>query len=160
MGFFGHLRVGTENYIPIFQFIISPLPALLGLAILPGVAQVPSKLWRGQGTFEQMTNTLTYSMAPSILVRSVVNDMLLGGVPANLVAGHLYALAAAMNGEFGPVMAMVFWINMLGIYILGFDLWVVILGTIAIRRVQRIPWWAAALIMLFAYLLWFYGLNG
>jgi hypothetical protein len=86
--------------------------------------------------------------------------MLLGGVPANLVAGHPYAFAAAMNGEFGPVMAMVFWIYMLGIYILGFDLWVVILGTIAIRRVQRIPWWAAALIMLFAYLLWFYGLNG
>lgn len=27
-------------------------------------------------------------------------------------------------------------------------------------RVQRIPWWAAVLIMLFSYILWFYGLAG
>jgi type VI protein secretion system component VasF len=36
----------------------------------------------------------------------------------------------------------------------------VALGTLAIRRVQRIPAWSAALIMLFAYLVWFYGLGG
>jgi hypothetical protein len=33
------------------------------------------------------------------------------------------------------------------------------LCTIAIRRVQRIPLWAAALAMIAAYLLWTYGIE-
>lgn len=160
VGFFGQLRVGTEHYVPIFQWLISPLLALLGLAVMPGLAHVLSKLWRGQGTYEQMVNTLAYAQVPSILVRSVINDMLLGGVPANLIAGHPYAFTAAMDGEFGPAAATLWWVYMIGIYISGVDLWIVVLGTLAIRRVQRIPVWAAALIAVFAYVLWFYGVAG
>lgn len=160
VGFFGQLRVEATHYVPIFNWVVSPLLALLGLAVMPGLAHVLSKLWRGQGTYEQMVNTLVYAQVPSILVRSVINDMLLGGVPANLLTGHPYAFTAAMNGEFGPAMAALWWAYMIGIYIVGIDLWIVVLGTLAIRRVQRIPWWAAALIMLFVYGLWFYGVAG
>lgn len=160
VGFFGQLRVGTAYYVPISNWLISPLLGLLGLAVMPGLAQVLSKLWHGQGTFEQMVNTLVYAQAPSILVRSVINDMVLGGTPANFLAGHPYAFTAAMNGEFGPAMATLWWVYMLGIYIAGVDLWIIVLGTLAIRRIQRIPWWAAGLIMLFVYGLWFYGVEG
>ena len=160
VGFFGHLPVGLEDYVPIFHLVITPLLSLLGLAILPGLVQVLSKLWHGQGTYEQMVNTLAYAQAPSILIRTILNDMLLGGVPANLLTGHPYAFSGAMNGEFGPAVAAIWWAYMLGVYIVGIDLWIVTLGTVAIRRVQRIPWWAAALVMLFAYLVWFYGLAG
>jgi hypothetical protein len=160
VGFFGQLRVGLEDYVPIYHGLISPLLALLGLAVIPGLAHVLSKLWRGQGTYEQMVNTLAYAQVPSILVRSVINDMLLGGVPTNLLTRHPYAFTAAMNGEFGPAVATLWWVYMVGIYIFAVDLWVIVLGTLAIRRVQRIPWWASALITLFVYVLWFYGLAG
>ena len=160
IGFFGQLRVGLEGYVPIFHLVVGPLLALLGPVVMPGLAQVLSKLWHGQGTFEQMVNTLVYAQAPSILIRSAINDLLLGGIPANLLAGHRYAFTAAMNGEFGPAVAALWWAYMIGIYIGAVDLWVVALGTIAIRRVQRVPWWAAAAIMLFSYVLWFYGLAG
>jgi hypothetical protein len=160
VGLFGQLRVGTERYVPIFGWVISPLLAVLSLVVMPGLAHVLSKLWRGQGTFEQMINALAYAQVPSILIRSVFNDMLLGGVPANLIAGHPYAFTAAMSGEFGPTVMTLWWIYMIGIYIVGVDLWIVVLGATAIHRIQRIPWWAAILIMLFAYVLWFYGLAG
>jgi len=160
IGFFGQLRVGTEHYVPIFSWVISPLLSLLGLAVMPGLAHVLSKLWRGQGTYEQMTNTLAYVQVPSIFFRGILNDMVLGGVPANLLTGHPYAFTAAMNGEFGSVVATLWWVYMMGVYIVGIDLWIVILGTMAIRRVQRIPVWASALIMLFVYGVWFYGVEG
>ena len=115
------------------------------------------KLWRGQGTFEQMVNTLTYAACvPAILICSL--GELIFGVPANLVSGHDYFWTAAMNGEFGALVAAVWNVYVIGVYSIVHDLWIVALGTIAIRRVQRIPWWAAALIMLFAYVLWMYGL--
>jgi hypothetical protein len=160
VGFFGRLAVGTENYVPIYFFVIGPLLALLGLVFVPGLAQVLSKLWRGQGTFEQMVNTLVFAQVPSLLIQSFLNDMVLAGLPANLLSGHPYAFTAAMNGEFGPLWSMISWMYMIGIYILGTGLWIVVLGTIAIHRVQRIPHWAAVLIMLIIYLLWFYGLGG
>lgn len=160
VGLFGQLRVGLANYVPIFHLVVSPLLALLGLVVMPGLAQLLSKLWGGQGTFEQMINTLAYAQAPSILIRSVLNDMLLGGVPANLIAGHRYAFTAAMNGELGPAAATLWWVYMIGIYIGAVDLWVIALGTIAIRCVQRVPWWAAAAVMALSYVTWFYGLAG
>lgn len=160
IGFFGQLRVGTTHYIPIFNGMIAPLLALLGLAVMPGLAQVLSKLWHGRGTYESMVNTLTYAQVPSVLIRSVLNDMLLGGVLTNAITGHPYAFTAAMNGEFGPTVATLWWVYMIGAYIVGVDLWIIALGTMAIRRVQRIPWWAAALVMTFVYVLWFYGVAG
>ena len=50
-----------------------------------------------------------------------------------------------MNGEFGPVVAAIWNFYVIGIYTITCDLLTIVLGTIAIRRVQSIPWWAAAL---------------
>jgi len=158
--FFGRLPVGTEHYVSIYFFVVGPLLALLGLVVVPGLAHVLSTLWRGQGTFEQMVNTRMFAPVPSLLIQSFLNDIVLAGLPVNLLSGHPYAFTAAMNGEFGAVWSTLTWIYMIGIYILGTGLWIIVLGAIAIHRVQKIPRWAAALIMLFTYLLWFYGLAG
>lgn len=160
VGFFGRMPVGIENFTLIFFLIIFPLLGMLGPVVVPGLAQVLSKLWHGQGTFEQMINTLGFAQAPASLFAVLLNDMILAGIPANLIAGHPYAFTAAMNGEFGPLWSTIVWGYMFGIYIFGLGLWTVTLGAIAIQRVQRIPGWAAALIMLFSYILWFYGIEG
>lgn len=160
VGFFGRLAVGTEHYVWIFFFVIGPLLALLGLVVIPGMAHLLSKFWRGKGTFEQMVNALAFALVPSILIQSLLNDMVLAGLPANLLSGHPYAFTAAMNGEFGALWSNLTWIYMIGIYIIGTGLWIIVLGAIAIHQTQKIPWWAAAMIMVFAYFLWFYGLVG
>lgn len=160
VGFFGRLPVGTEHYVSIYFIVIGPLLALLGLAVVPGIVQLLSKLWGGRGTFEQMVNVLAFAEVPSLLIQSILNDMVLAGLPANLLSGHPYAFTAAMNGEFGQLWSTITWIYMIGVYIIGTGLWTVVLGTIAIVRIQQIPKWSAALIMLFTYILWFYGLAG
>ena len=160
VGFFGRMPIMLEDYLPVFFFVMMPLLIFLGPVIVPGLAQVLSKIWRGQGTFEQMINTLGFAQVPAALFAVLVNDMLLGGVPANLIAGHPYAFTAAMNGEFGALWSTIVWAYMFGIYMFGMGLWTITLGTIALQRVQRIPWWAAALIMTFSYILWLYGIGG
>lgn len=128
--------------------------------VIPGLVQILSKLWGGQGTFEQMVNTIGFAQAPAGLFYVVLNDIILTGFLANLIVGHRYAFTAAMNGEFGQLWSTIAWVYIIGIYSIGLSLWIVILGTIAIQRVQHIPWWAAALIMTFSYILWFVGIEG
>ena len=160
VGFFGRMSISVEDYLPIFFYVMIPLLMLLGLVIIPGLAHLLSKIWCGQGNFEQMINTLGFAQTPAALFAVLVNDMILGGFPTNLIANHPYAFTSAMNGEFGALWSTAIWIYMFGIYMFGMGLWTIILGTIAIQRVQRIPWWAASLIMLFTYILWFYGIEG
>lgn len=90
---------------------------------------------------------------PSILISSVFNDLLLGGVIPNLLTGHPFAFTAAQTGEFGSFIQIAWWIYMMGIYILVKDAWTIVLGTLANRQVQKIPTWAAAIIMMFGYFL-------
>lgn len=161
IGFFGRLSVGTDDYVTIFNFLINPLMALVGLIFIPGLAHLLAKIWRGAGTFEQMVNTLVFATGvPSIVISSVLNDILLAGVLPNLLTGHPYAFTAAQTGEFGTSVQTVWWVYMIGIYILAKDVWTIALGTLAIRRIQKIPIWAAVLIILFGYVLWFYGMAG
>lgn len=161
IGFFGRLSVGTDDYVTIFNFLINPLMALVGLIFIPGLAHLLAKIWRGAGTFEQMVNTLVFATGvPSIVISSVLNDMLLAGVLPNLLTGHPYAFTAAQIGEFGASVQTLWWVYMIGIYILGKDTWTIALGALAIRRIQKVSVWAAALIMLFGYVLWFYGMAG
>ena len=160
VGFFGRLAVGTEHYVWIFFFVIGPLLTLLGLVVVPGMAHLLSKLWGGKGTFEQMVNALAFALVPSILIQSLFNDMVLAGLPANWLSGHPYAFTAAMNGEFGSLWSTLIWGYMIGIYIIAVGLWVIALGAMAIHQVQKVPRWAAALIMSITYFLWFYGLAG
>ncbi len=155
VGFFGRLPVGLENWVPIW-FTIFPILSLLGLAALPGLTHVLSKLWHGKGTFEGTVNALSFASVPAILIGS--GSELLFTVPANLISGHPYWWVAAMNGEFGPFVAAIWSSYVIGIYSITSDILTVLLGTIAIRRVQGISWWAAALISLFGHVLWVYGI--
>jgi hypothetical protein len=136
-------------WVPIFAALM-PLLSLLDLVLHAGVAHLMSKLWGGQGTFEQMVNTLTFA--------SVVPNILIGGVsewvfsaPMGLITGHSYWWNAAMQGEFGPVVGAVWNVYVLGVYIGLQWAWTIALGSMAIRRVQRIPTWAAILTMVVAF---------
>jgi len=157
VGFFGRLPVRLEDWVPLFFIALVPILILLGQVVVPGLAHVLSKLWRGQGTFEGSVNTLGFALGvPAIAIHSVTE--LLFTVPANLISGHPYWWTAAMNGEFGPVVAALWNFHVIGIYSIACDLWIIVLGTIAIRRVQSIPWWAATLISLASYIIWWYGI--
>lgn len=161
VGFFGRLPISTENYVTLFNFVLNPLMALIGLIFIPGLAQLLSKLWKGKGTFEQMVNTVVFAVGvPSIVISSILNDLLLGGVFLNLLTGHPYAFTAAQTGEFGPLIQTLWWIYIFGIYIITKDIWSIALGALAIWRIQRIPAWAAVLVMSFGYVLWYYGIAG
>jgi hypothetical protein len=155
VGFFGRLPVGIEQWVPIW-FTIFPILSLLGLAAGPGLAHILSKLWQGKGTFEGTVNALTLASAPAILITA--GSELLFTVPANLVSGNPYWWVAAMNGEYGPIVSAVWNFYVIGIYSITSDLLTIILGTIAIRCVQSIPWWASALISLFGHVVWVYGI--
>ena len=155
VGFYGRLPVGAEQWTAIW-FAIFPILSLLGLAAVPGLAHILSKLWRGKGTFEGTVNALTLASAPAILIGA--GSELLFTVPANLISGHPYWWTAAMNGEFGPTVAAIWSFYVIGVYAITSDILTIVLGTLAIRRAQGIPWWAAALISLFGHVLWVYGI--
>jgi hypothetical protein len=107
-----------------------------------GVAQLISKLWDGQGTFEQMVKTLTFaSVVPNIVIGGISEWVF--SVPMDLITGHPYWWNAAMQGEFGPVVGTVWNFYVLGVYIGSQWAWIIALGSIAIRGVQRIPTLAA-----------------
>ncbi len=143
VGGFGYLRVGLANWVPIFAALM-PLFFLLTLLIMPGVAQLMSKLWHGQGSFEQMVNTMAFATAvPSTLIGAASEWLF--SVPAALLSGHPYWWTAAMHGEFGPTVAAVWNFYVIGVYSTLQYGWVIALGALAVRRVQRIPVWAAIL---------------
>lgn len=151
---FGRLVIGLEHWVPIFAALM-PLLALLGLLITPGLAQLMSKVWRGQGTFEQMVNTLTFAMTVPNLVIGATSEWLLS-VPLNMIFQHDYFWEAAMRGELGPTIAIVWNIYVFGVYITLQYGWMIVLGGLAIRRVQKIPVWAAALTMVTAFSVHFF----
>jgi hypothetical protein len=161
VGFFGRMPVGLENYVWIFNLLVNPIMTLVGLFFIPGLAQVLGKLWRGQGTFEQMVNTIVFAVGvPALVISNLLNDYLLGGILPNLLTSHPYAFTAAQMGEFGPLVQTLWWIYILGIYIFAKDVWSIALGALAIQRIQEISAWAAVLIMVFGYMLWYYGIAG
>ncbi|MCE7980078.1 MAG: hypothetical protein DYG89_02705 [Caldilinea sp. CFX5] len=151
---FGRLVIGLEHWVAIFAALM-PLLALLGLVITPGVAQLLSKLWHGQGTFEQMVNTITFATTVPNLVIGATSEWLLS-IPLSWLFRHDYFWEGAMRGELGPTIAVVWNAYVFGVYITLQYGWMIVLGTLAIRRVQKIPGWAAALTMLAAFLINFF----
>jgi len=146
---FGHLRIGLANWVPVFAALM-PLLVLLGLVIIPGVVQLMSKRWQGQGTFEQMFNAMAFAIIVPNMVIGATSEWLFS-VPMDLIYGHPYWWNAAMQGEFGPVIGRMWNLYVFGIYI-GFQYgWQIFLGSTAIRRIQKIPAWAAVLIMFVAF---------
>jgi hypothetical protein len=146
VGGYGHWQVELADWVPVFVALM-PLIILLDLLVYAGLAQLMGRLWRGQGTFEQMFNTLTFA--------TVVPNMVIGGIsewvfsaPMSLITGHPYWWNAAMQGEFGPVVGATWNVYVMGVYIGAQWVWTITLGSMAIRRVQRIPAWAAVATML------------
>ncbi len=154
VGFFGCLQV--EFLVPVFFIALVPIIRFLELLVLPGLAHVLSKLWHSRGTFEGSVDTLGFALGvPAIVIHSTTE--LVFSVPTNLISGHPYRWAPSMNGEFAPVVAALWNFYVIGIYSFACDLWIIVLGAIAIHRVQGIPWWTAALISPFGSILWWYG---
>jgi hypothetical protein len=143
VGGFGYVRVALANWVPIFAALM-PLFFVLNLVIMPGVAQLMSKLWHGKGTYEQMVNTIAFAAVVPSVVIGAASEWLFG-VPVDLLSGHGYWWTAAMHGEFGPTVAAIWNFYVIGVYTTLRFGWIIALVAIAIRRIQRIPVWAAVL---------------
>jgi hypothetical protein len=72
----------------------------------------------------------------------------------SLLSGHDYWWVAAMAGEFGPVVGTVWNAYVIGIYATLQYAWAMALGSLAIRRVQKVPLWAAVVTMLVSFGTW------
>ena len=149
---FGHLQVGLEHWVPLFAGIL-PLVSLYGLVIVPGVTQLMSKLWGGHGSFEEMVAVLTYATSVPGLTIAATSEWLFSA-PMDLLSGHPYWWVAAMEGEFGPLVAALWNGYVVGIYGVVHYVWAIALGSLAIRRVQQIPLCAAVLTMLISFGSW------
>lgn len=149
VGGFGHLRIGLAHWVPVFAGLMLLL-TLFNLVLIPGVAQLMSRLWCGQGTFEQMVNALAFATLVPNLVIAATSEWLFTA-PMNLLSGHRYWWVTAMQGGFGPVIGVVWNFYVIGVYVICQYAWAIALGSIAIRRIQRIPTWAATLTMLVSF---------
>ncbi len=149
VGWFGQWQVDRAHWVPLFAVLIV-LVAVLDVVLGAGIAQLMSKLWGGHGTFEQMVNTVTFAFVVPNIVIAALSEWLFS-VPMDLLTGHPYWWNAAMQGEFGPVIGGVWNFYVVGIYVSLQWIWIIALGALAIRQVQRIPAWAATLTMLVAF---------
>ncbi|HEX2911751.1 MAG TPA: YIP1 family protein [Chloroflexia bacterium] len=150
VGAYGQWQVKLADWLPVFAALL-PLLGVLGLLIVPGIGQLMSKIWGGKASFEQMVNVLTFAVVVPNIVINGASEWLFG-VPIDLLTGHHYWWVAAMNGELGQPTGIIWNIFVFGIYLFGSYAWTVWLGSLAIRRVQRIPLWTAILTMLAAFL--------
>lgn len=147
---FGQVPVRLAAYVPVLAAIL-PFVTLLATAGSAGLAQLLSKTWRGQGTFEQMVNALGFAMAvPGILIGATTEWIF--GVPIDLLTGHKYWWVAAMNGQLGPGVGLAWNVYMFGVYLGVTYLWQAVLVCLVLRRIQRVPVWAAVLAGLAVYL--------
>lgn len=152
VGGFGYLRVNLHDWVPFFAVVL-PLLSLYALVVPAGVAQLVSKLWGGRGSFDQMVLVLAFATGVPGLTIAATSEWLFS-VPMDLLSGHPYWWVAAMKGEFGPIVATVWNAYVIAVYSVLQGVWVIGLGSLAIRRVQRTPVWAAVLTMLVSYASW------
>jgi hypothetical protein len=152
VGGFGHLRMTLEHWVPVFAALL-PLLGLFNLVIVPGIAQLMSRLWDGRGSFEQMVTVLTFATGVPALTIGATSEWLFSA-PMSLLSGHDYWWVAAMAGEFGPVVGTVWNAYVIGIYATLQYAWAMALGSLAIRRVQKVPLWAAVVTMLVSFGTW------
>ncbi len=139
VGGFGYLRVPAGQWLPVFAAYM-PVNALFGLVVLPGATHVLSKLWHGRASFEQMVNVLVFASLPGVLIAWA--SEWLTGVPLNLLSGQAYFYGAAMQGAYGPAVAVLWTVYAIAVYGVGWT-WGLVLQVIGVHRVQGIPWWGA-----------------
>ena len=154
---YGYVPVGLEHWVPIFAGLLAPI-LFLQLVAMPGMAHLLSRLWGGQGTFDQTLNTLAFAMIVPNLVIGATSEWLFSA-PMDLLSGHDTWWVAAMHGEFGPLVGTLWNAYVIGVYIGVQWAWAVVLGTTAIRSVQRIPAGAATSIMVVSFALWQFVLS-
>jgi len=147
---FGKVPVRLAGYVPVLAALM-PLLTLFGLAAIAGLAHLLCRPWRGQGTFEQMVNTLAFAWAvPGILIGATTEWIF--GVPIALLTGQHYWWVSAMNGELGPRVGLAWNLYVFGVYLGVLYLWQIALVCLALRRVQKVPVLAAVLLGLATYL--------
>lgn len=152
---FGYWRVARAAFVPVFVALL-PLLALWKLLLATGTALLISKLWHGRGSFEQLITPLAFAMVVPAMMISATSEWLFG-VPVNLISGHPYWWTAAMSGELGPTVGVIWNLYVFGVYFGLNWVWQIALGSLAIRRVQQIPERAALVTMLvtFAFSMFF-----
>lgn len=146
---FGYWRIDLAHWVPVFAVVL-PFMTVLSIVTTAGLAQLLSKAWGGRGTFEQMVNTLTFASVIPNLVIGAVSEWVFG-VPMDLITGQRYWWQAAMRGDLGPTVSVLWNGYVFGLYIIVQWGWTVVLGSVAIRRVQRVPVKAAVVIMLLVF---------
>jgi hypothetical protein len=147
---FGQVPLRLAGYVPLLAALL-PLLTLFAVAATAGLAQLLCKPWRGQGTFEQMVTTLSFASAvPGILIGATTEWIF--GVPIDLLTGHDYWWTAAMAGELGPGVGLAWNLYMFGVYLGVQYAWQAALVCLALRRVQKVPVWAAVVLGLGIYL--------
>ncbi len=144
VGGFGYLRVSADEWLPVFAALM-PVLALYQLTVVPGITHLFSKLWGGQGSFEQMVNVLALATMPSLAIGWL--SEWLTSVPLDLLTGSAYFYADAMAGRFGPTLQVLWTTYAIAVYLIPWT-WEFVLGVVGIHRVQRIPLWAATFVML------------
>jgi hypothetical protein len=149
VGGFGYVSLSSSAWLPIFA-ALTPVIALYGIVVVGGAAHLLAKLWGGQASFEQMVNVVALANVPGLVVATL--SEWLTGVPLNLLSGRAYFYGSAMGGEYGPTMAVAWTVYASAIYTVPW-IWGIVLGTIGIARVQRIPWPGAAFCMLVGFAL-------
>jgi hypothetical protein len=100
-----------------------------------------------------MVAVLTFATGVPALTIGATSEWLFS-VPMSLLSGHDYWWVAAMEGEFGPVVSTVWNRYVIGIYATLQYAWAIALGSLAIERVQKIPQWAAIVIMVVSFSVW------
>lgn len=145
---FGYWRVNAADFLPVFAALM-PLVSLFGLLVTAGLAHLMSKLWGGHGAFEQMVNTLSFAGAVPMIALGATTEWIFG-VPISRLTGEPYWWVDAMQGKFG-IISTIWNIYMWGVYFGLNWVWGIALGSLAIRRVQKIPPWAAVITMVFAF---------
>ncbi len=146
---FGQVPVRLAGYVPVLAAML-PVLTLFAVAGTAGMTQLLTKPWCGQGTFEQMVNTLGFASAvPGILIGAITEWIF--GVPIDLLTGHKYWWTAAMYGELGPRVGLAWNLYVFGVYLGIQYLWQAALVCLALRRVQKVPIWAAVLLGLVCY---------
>ncbi len=148
---FGQWKIDRADWVPVFLIFIVLL-ALFNLALAPALAHMLSKIWGGKGTFEQMVTPMTFAFVVPAMVIAATSEWIFS-VPMDLITGHPYWWNAAMQGQFGPLVGTVWNGYVLGIYVGLQYAWIIALGAISIRQVQRIPIWAAVLSMLIVFMI-------
>ncbi len=147
VGGMGYLRIAPEQFRLLFPGFIL-VTAVYGLLVPAATAQLLSKVWHGRGAFEQMLNVLAFAATPTLVIGWL--SEWLTGVPLNLLTGSAYFYTDAMQGRFGPTLATFWTVYSMAVYIVPWT-WSFVLSVIAIHRVQRIPYSAAAFIHLIGF---------